>query len=104
MNSVMKVLNWMSTSPFYLFRSCHIRCDNICSALEELEDKIDELEKLELEEAIQCEEDHKYDLARLYQLFFVTRDYYVSFHAMSSAHHIDPLRSQTAATIPPIPY
>jgi len=45
-----------------------------------LGDKIDELEILELDEAIQSEEDHKYDLARLYQIFFCTRDFYVSSH------------------------
>jgi len=55
------------------------KSDN-CSALEELEDKIDKLGTLGLDEAIQSEEDHKYDLARLYQIFFSTRDFYVSPH------------------------
>ena len=61
----------------FIFRSRHLRCHK-CSALEELEDKIDELENLELDEAVESEEDHKYDLARLYQIFFSTRDFYVS--------------------------
>jgi len=59
------------------------------SALEELEDKIDELEDLELENAIRSEADHKYDLARLYQIFFATREFYVSSHALMYAPHID---------------
>jgi hypothetical protein len=80
----------MSRSTYFLFPFCDLRCDN-CSALEELEDKIDELETLGLDEAIQFEEDHKYDLARLYQIFFSTRDFYVSAHALMYTHHNDPL-------------
>ena len=78
----------MSEFNFCLFSSP--RCDK-CSALEELEDKIDALEKLELEEAIRCEEDHKYDLARLYQIFFTTRDFYVSSQPLMYSHHNDSL-------------
>jgi len=72
----------------FLFCSRHLWCDK-CSALEELEDKIDELEKLKLDEAYRSEEDHKYDLARLYQIFFATRDFYVSSQLLMYAHHID---------------
>ena len=70
----------------FLFLSHHLRCDK-CSALEELEDKIDELEKLELDEAIKAEADHKYDLARLYQIFFSTRDFYVSSYTLMCVFH-----------------
>ena len=77
-------------SPLSILFSSILRCDN-CSALEELEDKLDELEKLELDEAILSEDNHKYDLARLYQIFFSTRDYYVSSHVLMYAHHNDPL-------------
>jgi len=55
-----------------------------------LEDKIDELEQLELDEAIEAEDDHKYDLARLYQIFFSTRDFYVSSHTLMYGFHIHP--------------
>ena len=72
-----------------MFGSRHLMC-NKCSALEELEDKIDELEKLELDEAIESEEDHKYDLARLYQIFFSTRDFYVSPHNLLCVYHNNP--------------
>jgi len=58
-------------SPLSILFLSILRCDN-CSALEELEDKLDELEKLELDEAIRSENDHRYDLARLYQIFFST--------------------------------
>jgi hypothetical protein len=56
----------------------------ICSALEELEDKIDELEALDLDDAIRDKENHKYDLARLYQIFFSTREFYVRPRALIS--------------------
>jgi hypothetical protein len=82
----MRVWTWMSKSA--LFRSRHIWCDK-CSALEELEDKIDELENLDLDEAHRSEEDHKYDLVRLYQIFFATRDFYVSSQSLTYAHHND---------------
>ena len=67
-----------------------IWCDK-CSALEELEDKINELKKLDLDEAHRCEEDHKYDLARLYQIFFATRDFYVSSQPLMCVHYNDLL-------------
>ena len=73
-----------------MFSSRDLKC-NICSALEELEDKIDALEKLELDEAIRSEEDHKYDLARLYQIFFTTRGFYVSSQLLTYAHYNDLL-------------
>ena len=57
--------------------------------LEELEDKIDELAKLKFDEAYRSEEDHKYDLARLYQIFFATRDFYVSSQPLIYVNHID---------------
>ena len=72
-----------------MFGSRHLMC-NKCSALEELEDKIDELEKLGLDEAIESEEDHQYDLARLYQIFFSTRDFYVSPHKLLYVYHNNP--------------
>ena len=72
--------------------SCsHDQQCNKCSALEELEDKIDVLERLELDEAIRSEEDHKYDLAQLYQIFFTTRDFYVSSQPLICVHHNDLL-------------
>jgi len=55
-----------------------------------LKAKIDELENLGLDKAIQSEEDHKYDLALLYQIFFSTRDFYVSSHTLMNVHHDDP--------------
>ena len=51
---------------------------------------MDELEKLELDEAIEAEYDHKYDLARLYQIFFSTRDFYVSSHTILRVYHNNP--------------
>ena len=70
--------------------SRNLWCDK-CSALEELEDKIDELGKLDLDEAHRSEEDHRYDLARLYQIFFTTRDFYVSSQPLMYAHRNDQL-------------
>ena len=52
---------------------------------------MDVLEKLELDEAIRSEEDHKYDLSQLYQIFFTTRDFYVSSQPLMRAHHNDLL-------------
>jgi hypothetical protein len=63
---------------------------------------MDEIKVLDLEGAIRSEEDHKYDLDRLYQIFYRTRDCYVSPHALvSHAYHTDLLWSQMAVTIPP---
>jgi len=55
---------------------------------------VDELKVLELEEAIRSEEDHKYDLARLYQIFFSTRDFYPNGRDYST----DPVLKQLADT------
>ena len=80
----------MSKSALCLFLVTYSAI-NATSALEELEDKIDALEKLELDEAIRSEVDHKYDLAQLYQIFFTTRDFYVSSQLLMCVHHNDLL-------------
>jgi hypothetical protein len=89
MNSTTRVWTWMSKSALF-FPPRHLWCDT-CSALEELEDKIGELENLDLDEAHRTEGDHKYDLARLYQIFFAARDFYVSSQPLMYAHHNDHL-------------